>query len=124
GRLAMARIGLVGIGLAVVLGLIVGPPLPGAGEERGRAWRDLDGGGANPGARITVSPLVDIQARLVSQSSAEVFTVRSAAPDYWRLTALDKFDGIAWTSSGSYVRAKDDLPTRLPASVPTRTLEQ
>ncbi|MEO5841284.1 MAG: DUF3488 and transglutaminase-like domain-containing protein [Acidimicrobiales bacterium] len=124
GRLAMARIGLVGIGLAVVLGLVVGPALPGAGEEAVLAWRDLDGGGANPGARITVSPLVDIQARLVSQSSAEVFTVRSAAPDYWRLTALDKFDGIAWTSSGSYTRAKEDLGTRLPTAVSTRTLEQ
>ena len=124
GRIAFARIGLVGTGLAVVLGLVVGPALPGAGEEAVLAWRDLDGGGASAGARVTVSPLVDIQARLVSQSSAEVFTVRSPAPDYWRLTALDKFDGIAWTSSGTYTRAKDNLDTRLPSSVPTRTLEQ
>ena len=124
GRIALARIGLVGTGMAVVLGLVVGPALPGAGEEAVLAWRDLDGGGASAGARVTVSPLVDIQARLVSQSSAEVFTVRSPAPDYWRLTALDKFDGIAWTSSGTYTRAKDNLDTRLPSSVPTRTLEQ
>ena len=124
GRFALARIGLVGTILAVVLGLVVGPALPGAGEEAVLAWRNLDGGAAGSGARVTVSPLVDIQARLVSQSSAEVFTVQSAAPDYWRLTALDRFDGVAWTSSGAYVRAKDELQTRLPASVPTRTLEQ
>ena len=124
GRIALARIGLVGTGMAVVLGLLVGPALPGAGEEAVLAWRDLDGGGASAGARITVSPLVDIRARLVSQSSAEVFTVRSPAPDYWRLTALDKFDGVAWTSSGSYTRAQENLDTKLPASVATRTLEQ
>ncbi|TML16437.1 MAG: hypothetical protein E6G39_05810 [Actinobacteria bacterium] len=124
GRFALARIGLVGTGLAVVLGLVVGPALPGAGEDAVLAWRNLDGNGASAGARVTVSSLVDIQARLVSQSSAEVFTVQSATPDYWRLTALDRFDGTAWTSSGSYVRAKTDLPTRLPASVPTHTLEQ
>ena len=110
--------------LAVVLGLVVGPALPGAGEQAVLAWRNLDGSGASAGARVTVSPLVDIQARLVSQSSAEVFTVQSATPDYWRLTALDRFDGTAWTSSGEYVRAKDDLQTRLPTSVPTHTLEQ
>jgi transglutaminase-like putative cysteine protease len=124
GRLALARIGLFGIATAVVLGLVVGPALPGAGEEAVLAWRDLDGGGARSGARVTVSPLVDIQARLVSQSSAEVFTVRSPSPEYWRLTALDRFDGVAWTSSGSYSRAGDNLATRLPPSVPTRTLEQ
>ncbi|HUP74115.1 MAG TPA: DUF3488 and transglutaminase-like domain-containing protein [Acidimicrobiales bacterium] len=124
GRLALARIGLIGTGMAVMLGLVVGPALPGAGEEAVLAWRDLDGRGASAGARVTVSPLVDIQARLVSQSSAEVFTVRSPAPDYWRLTALDKFDGVAWTSSGSYTRAGDTLDTRLPSSVSTRVLEQ
>lgn len=124
GRIALARIGLAGTGLAVVLGLVVGPALPGAGEEAVLAWRDLDGGGGSAGARVTVSPLVDIQARLVAQSSAEVFTVRSAAPEYWRLTALDKFDGIAWTSSGSYTRARENLDTKLPTTVPTRILEQ
>ena len=124
GRIALARIGLMGALLAVVLGLVVGPALPGAGEQAVLAWRNIDGNGASAGARVTVSPLVDIQARLVSQSSAEVFTVQSASPDYWRLTALDRFDGTAWTSSGEYVRAKNDLQTRLPTSVPTRTLEQ
>ena len=124
GRIALARIGLFGTAAAVVLGLIVGPALPGAGEEAVLAWRDLDGGGASSSARVTVSPLVDIQARLVSQSSAEVFTVRSPSPDYWRLTALDRFDGVAWTSSGTYTRAGDNLQSRLPAAVPTRTLEQ
>jgi transglutaminase-like putative cysteine protease len=71
-----------------------------------------------------VSPLVDIHARLVTQSSSEVFTVRSPRPDYWRLTALDRFDGVAWTSSGTYTRAGGNLATRLPATVQTSVLEQ
>lgn len=124
GRFAMARIGLFGTATAVVLGLIVGPALPGAGEEAVLAWRDLDGGGPSSSARVTVSPLVDIQARLVTQSSAEVFTVQSPQADYWRLTALDRFDGVAWTSSGTYTKAGGNLPTRLPSTVQTRVLEQ
>ena len=50
-----------------------------------------------PGA--TLSPLVDIQSRLVQESETEVFTVRSDRRAYWRLTALDAFDGRALKSS-------------------------
>ena len=125
GRVAVARVGMLAAISAVVLGLVVGPALPGAKEDPVFAWRSLDGGGGTGGAaRVTVSPLVDIRARLVTQSNIEVFTVKSPRPDYWRLTALDKFDGTAWTSSGAYVKARENLPSKLPPAVATTTLRQ
>lgn len=46
----------------------------------------------------------------MNPSGAEVFTVGSAAPAYWRLTSLDRFDGSIWSSRGSYQRARGSLP--------------
>ena len=60
--------------------------------------------------RVTISPLVDIQSRLVDQSEVEVFTVRSDARAYWRLTALDRFDGTVWSAGGDYVGADGTAP--------------
>ena len=84
-------------------------PLPGADGE---SLVDLDGGGGG-GDRVTLSPLVDIRSRLVEQESIEAFRVEAAAPAYWRLTALDEFDGQIWSSSGSYVEAEGRLPDTL-----------
>lgn len=66
-----------------------------------------DKGGGN---RVTISPLVDIQARLLNQPDTEVFTVTTKEPSYWRLTALDEFTGVIWSSSGSYRKANGSLP--------------
>jgi len=100
----------VGAGLAVISvvgAALVGPVLPGADAEPLLAWRDL---GAGPDSRRTVSPLVEIRGRLVSQSSTELFTVRSDIRAYWRLTALDTFDGDVWSSTGDYPEADGALP--------------
>jgi transglutaminase-like putative cysteine protease len=51
---------------------------------------------------VTVSPLVDIRARLVSQANVEVFSVQANGRAYWRLTSLDAFDGSIWSSNGIY----------------------
>ena len=108
----------VGAGLAaaaVIVGVIAGPALPGASSDplvdtrQGRS------------SRTTLSPLVDIQARLVNQSDEELFTVASPRPAYWRLTALDDYDLRIWRSSRSYGDAsgtlsgglRDDLGTPL-----------
>ena len=108
----------VGAGLAaaaVIIGVIAGPALPGASSDplvdtrQGRS------------SRTTLSPLVDIQARLVNQSDEELFTVASPRPAYWRLTALDDYDLRIWRSSRSYGDAsgtlsggfRDDLGTPL-----------
>jgi hypothetical protein len=111
------------VGLAAVLaGVVVGPRLPGADSP------SLFGIGDKPGARgsarVTVSPLVDIRGRLVNPSGAEVFTVGSSAPAYWRLTSLDRFDGSIWSSRGSYQRAKGSLPDGVVTRGPQQPLTQ
>jgi transglutaminase-like putative cysteine protease len=78
--------------LATLAGVVVGPALPGAGDP---ALIDPDIGRRSE----VVSPLVDIRSRLVNRSDREMFTVRASEPAYWRLTALDTFDGTTWTSN-------------------------
>jgi transglutaminase-like putative cysteine protease len=117
---------LLGVGallavVAVVPAVIAGPRLPGGD---GRPLIDLDGGGGD-GDRVTLSPLVDIRARLVEQSDIVAFRVRSNRPAYWRLTALDRFDGQIWSSTGSYVAADGRLsstPSEIPIS--SRVLQE
>jgi transglutaminase-like putative cysteine protease len=104
---ALVVVGLVMVALAATLAAIGGPRAPGAGSE---ALVDWNGGGVGRGTRVTVSPLVDIRSRLVDQSGVEAFSVRSPVRSYWRLTALDAFDGAVWTSSGTFGRADGDLP--------------
>jgi transglutaminase-like putative cysteine protease len=108
--------------LAVIAAVIIGPNLPQAQSQALVGWRNGDGDG--PGSRTTVSPFVDIKARLVSQSNLELFTVQSDQRSYWRLTALDQFDGNIWSSSGSYERASGSLPKRVPNDVDTVVAQQ
>jgi transglutaminase-like putative cysteine protease len=107
--------------VAVMTGTIFGPSLPGAdspGVLDPRSLRDRDS------SRVTISPLVDIQRRLVDQRDLEVFTVRSPEPAYWRLTSLERFDGNIWRSSGSYGKADGDLPEAVPITVESQTFDQ
>lgn len=107
--------------LAVLAGTVLGPAFPGAaspGVIDPRSFRT----GAD--SRVTISPLVDIKARLVQQAQVEVFQVRSSQRAYWRLTSLERFDGRIWSSSGSYGKAGATLPTAIEASVPTATIDQ
>lgn len=106
------------IGLAsILLAVVVGPSIPGMGDSALIPWRDGDRN--DPGSRITVSPLVDIKTRLVNQSDVEVFSVRSEARSYWRLTSLERFDGRIWSSEGRYSKTDDKLPISLAPSQPT-----
>jgi transglutaminase-like putative cysteine protease len=107
--------------LAVVAGAVVGPALPGADASGILDPRDLDGDDA---PRVTISPLVDIHARLVDQADVEVFTVRSSVRSYWRLTSLERFDGRIWSSSGSYGKAKGDLPESVDIDAATEPIDQ
>jgi transglutaminase-like putative cysteine protease len=105
-RLAM---GAAPVALVVAgAGLILGPNLPGAQATPLVELRGTGGGGDT--SRITVSPLVDIKARLTSNPVTELFTVRSPIPTYWRLTALEEFDGRIWSSRGTYRPVGDQLP--------------
>ncbi|MFA5892136.1 MAG: DUF3488 and transglutaminase-like domain-containing protein, partial [Actinomycetota bacterium] len=78
---------------AIVVAIVVAvgvPFLPGYGDPPYLR-------SAGPGARIFFNPLVAIQPTLHNDVDAELFTVRSNFPAYYRLTALDRFDGASWT---------------------------
>jgi transglutaminase-like putative cysteine protease len=116
-RGAMGSAGQVGAFLgavALLTGLVVGPLLPGAGSKAVILWRGADRG-AGSGTRTIPSPLVDLRTRLVDNPNVEVFTVKSSAPEYWRLTSLDTFNGVEWSSDNSY----NTVGHRLGASTPT-----
>jgi len=93
--------------VALVAGFVFAPRLPGADAP---GLISLDGRGGGGGPRVTLSPLVDIRARLIDQRRTEVFTVRTEVPAYWRLTALDRFDGRIWSSGGTFEEAQGALP--------------
>ena len=97
---------------AVLAGIVVGPHLPGAGDSGVISWR---GNREGPSSRVTISPLVNIRSRLIENGNVTLFTVDSATPAYWRLTALDTFDGQIWKSSGHYSSVNGDLGGSLPA---------
>jgi transglutaminase-like putative cysteine protease len=121
GSRALVGRGLGLAALAVIVAVAVGPDLPGAGSAPVFNWRAKDSG---PSSRTTISPLVDIRTRLVDQSDNELFTVQANAPDYWRITALDKFDGKIWSSVGTYKPAGGSLPSAARSRAPTNTVTQ
>jgi transglutaminase-like putative cysteine protease len=106
---------------AVLVAVVAGPDLPGAGSAPVFNWRAKDNG---PSSRTTISPLVDIRTRLVDQSDNELFTVQSSSPAYWRITALDKFDGKIWSSVGTYKPAGGSLPNGVRTRAPTNSVTQ
>ena len=106
GSRALVQAGLSLGAVALVAGAATGPLLPGARSEAVVDWKELGGG---DGTRVTISPLVDIQSRLVEQSEMEVFTVRSDRKAYWRLTSLDSFDGRQWRSSRRFGKVDGEL---------------
>ncbi len=121
GGRALARAGLITSLVVVVATLVVAPRLPGAHATGVVA---LKKGSDGSGSRVTVSPLVDIRARLVDQSGTELFSVGSDTATYWRLTSLEHFDGTIWSSNGSYEPAKGRLPTGVSSRSAAQTLVQ
>lgn len=112
-----AAVGLV----AVAVGTLVGPSVPGADAPGVLDPRSLRNSSSS---RMTISPLVDIRSRLVNQSGVEVFRVSSPEPSYWRLTSLERFDGRIWRSSGSYGEAGGELPEAVRTDLATKTFDQ
>jgi transglutaminase-like putative cysteine protease len=107
--------------LAVVTGVVFGPALPGAGSPGVLDPRSLREG---DDSRVTISPLIDIKSRIVSQRDVEVFRVRSPEPAYWRLTSLEEFTGRIWKSSGSYSEVDGTLPAAVSARIAASTFTQ
>jgi len=74
--------------VAMIAGVVIGPRLPGADADALVDTRNRAGS-----STTIVSPLVDVQARLVNRTNTELFTVTSDTQSYWRLAALPMFDG-------------------------------
>ena len=121
GNGSLLRSGLMLGGVAVAAALLVGPSLPGANADAVLDIRELDDG---PGSRFAVSPLVDIQSRLVDLPDTIMMTVHATTADYWRLTSLDDFDGRRWTSSGRFSDADGPLDSQLPAGFDQQIVRQ
>jgi transglutaminase-like putative cysteine protease len=112
-----------GAAIAVTAGLValvLGPATPGA---RSNALVDLRAIGRGPGPVEVGNPLVGVSNLLGPLSDLTVFTVRSSAPHYWRLTSLEEFDGKdqEWKTQRSYDQADSGqrLPSDRPSSVPS-----
>lgn len=57
------------------------------------------GSSQDEGGPVGLDPLVSIKAQLERREPVELFRVKVHHPAYWRLTALDVFDGQEWTAS-------------------------
>ena len=92
-------------GIALLLGLVVAPALPGADDGPLIDYKSLGGSsGQASGDFRTLSPLVDLRAQLTDRSDIELFRVAAPTRLYWRIAALDQFDGQVW---GIESRAQD-----------------
>ncbi|MDQ4008091.1 MAG: DUF3488 and transglutaminase-like domain-containing protein [Actinomycetota bacterium] len=115
------RVGVVALGAAAVLPMFI-PVLP-EGLLAG------PGGGTGPGEVQVTNPIVDLRRDLVQRSNDVAMTVRTRSSDvsYFRLAALDEFDGEKWRFSDRDVDAAFDLrgpltaPPGLDAKVDRRT---
>jgi hypothetical protein len=74
---------------AVLVAVIVPGLLPGF---RSRSLLRIDAAGS----RVAVNPFVDIRPSLLENPPAHLFTVEADRPAYWRMLALDRFDGRVW----------------------------
>lgn len=113
GTAAIAR---TGVALAV-LGATAGGMLAAVAHPgTDGAVVDLRRLGTGGQTREVSNPLVDVGALLGERSDAVMFNVASPTPHYWRLTALEHFDGEAWSSAVTYSRVGTDGDLGAPGS--------
>lgn len=104
--------------LAIVAAVLVPGLLPGFRSE---ALVDFSTSGDDG---IRLDPFVSIHSQLEQSEEIDLFTVTSSAgAAYWRLYALDRFDGATWSSSDpdatqGQVQVLLGTPARLPVSTP------
>ncbi len=84
-------------GAALLFGLVITPLVPGVDSAPVLRYRNSSGRPTGFGDYEGVSPLVDLRARLSERSNTELFRVDSDVALYWRLIALDRFDGTTWS---------------------------
>lgn len=105
-RRALLTAGVATIAVTLGASALLVTTLPGAQGAGAVSVRDL---GRQRTNRTVVSPLVDIRRRLLEQSDARLLQVTADRPAYWRLMALDDFDGSVWSSSQTFEDAKGRL---------------
>ena len=105
GATGVAQAASVLAAMAVIVGIVVGPRLPGADAQEMLSFRDQ----GDP-TRVVVSPFVSIEARLVEQSATELFTVTAPQASYWRLAGLDEYDDNIWKVAGNFSPEDGALP--------------
>ncbi|MEM7094359.1 MAG: transglutaminaseTgpA domain-containing protein [Actinomycetota bacterium] len=114
GYRALMTAGVIVAAVSVFAGVLGGPNVPGADEA---PLVELGDEGRRETEPIEViSPLVQIQPRLVEQSDRILFTVDTNERAYWRIAALDVFDGSLWRSQGQYSNTDDGLDVAYDAS--------
>ncbi|HEX6230981.1 MAG TPA: DUF3488 and transglutaminase-like domain-containing protein [Actinomycetota bacterium] len=97
--------------LAIAVAILVPGLLPGF---RSDALVDFSTSGEGG---IRLDPFVSIQAQLEDRAAVDLFSVDSETGSYWRLYALDRFDGLTWSSSDP--EATQGLTFATPARLPT-----
>ena len=123
GQSSLVRVGVGILAVTMIGGVTVAQALPGYDEPPFENFDPTTWDDSEP-PRVVLSPLVDIQSRLVDQPNVEVFSVQSPTRDYWRLTSLDVFDGQIWRSRGSFEGADGGLDSNLPNGTTVQTIEQ
>ena len=110
GRRAL-MVGGAAIAAVALAGALAAGPVLGSDDDPLIDLSEAVERGRRSSGRVVISPLVDIRGRLVGQADTVMFRVRAEERSYWRLTALDEFDGQVWTSRADY----GARPTRLPS---------
>ena len=88
------RIGSAAVGIALCVPLAL--PSVGNGIFDG-AGGGYFGRGRGARTAYVLNPMVEIRAKIQDRVVRPLFTVRTEAPEYLRLTSLDHFDGQAWS---------------------------
>jgi transglutaminase-like putative cysteine protease len=94
--------------VTVIAALLVPGLLPGFGAG---GWIDLRSVG---GDSTAIDPLVSIKAELVQHAPRELFEVRAARESYWRMLALDRFDGSTWSTADLDASSSPTIPVDQP----------
>lgn len=98
-------------GIALLIALVITPLIPGVDNPPLLRYRNSGGaGGSGFGDYTSVSPLVDLRARLRERSDVELFRVQSPQRLPWRLVALDEFNGTTWSLTSEARDTADAFP--------------
>ncbi len=117
------RVGGASAAIAVLAGTLAGPLLPGSQSDAIVDFHEITSGAQS---RTVVSPLVEISTSLIQQSNFEIFSVAvdESEKDYWRLMALNSFDGNVWRRSSSFDDVRGPVGSDIDPAVKRRPLTQ